>query len=452
MRTLATVQDAFDCAADATPSGWIAALRQLPDADQAFFESLTQNDVRLRPGKAARDWAAQVAATPRRLVLLTCEEGAIRESALAEAERLEEPAVCGGAAPAVAWSHREQGQWRLSLRVGGQTRAILGSGQPILSPAVARSAHGLIVAACLAGDGGEMTVLWDESGRRRAAVPGRRPRLLSTPDDRVLLVVEQAAGGRVRLALFSLGALDALTEIPVPRADAFNFNAHLVACPNAGAAYLAWESCPAFGLDERVGLHRDLNLWVLPAGSNALAPAPGSANGFVTPRPEAFFDYSAQNLAPVLPRVTVGRRGLILAYRRFRLSGHKSFGWDAWLTRLDGDLWTPPSRVSPNAGPPDAAWAILPHATGLAGFFPSCRHAARSTFEQEAAGAPRGDTMPIRDMRVEVVDFEERESLPAYPTPPDRQAIYVIPPSLLGVCPEPAPLPTPPRGLSLAWG
>lgn len=323
---------------------------------------------------------------------------------------------------------------------------------PMRTPAVAVTAGGFLLAIETDRDRVTSTEVVDADGNLIFAVTGRRPKVAAGPDGNVLVIVERPGKERVDLVGYVLRDGQAGAELRLPAAGDFNVNASVAWHPQARVFCVAWESCPCWGLDERVGLHRDLSVWSLVPGSSEVRPAPGTCGGFVRIRPEAFFSGSAQNLTPIQPRVFPIGDSLGLAFRRFRFTGVYPYGWDTFLMHSADDGWTEPGRVSPSFGHADVDYAIVPQQNGLVGFFPSCDYRPWQTFEEEAAGVPgtRKD-MRVRNQRLEIVRFGLDDALPTE-MPYAKRTAYVIPLSIHEAAPEPPALSVQPEGRTLIWG
>ena len=452
MEQVHTIRDGFDCAAAALPDGWFAAVKLMPDADETYLEELSRYEVTFREGRSEEEWREAFVSAPRTLALARMASGRITQDIIAEADRIEPPAVCGGEAPTVAWSERRGRTWRLMLWRDAAARSLVEAEQPIRSPAVVTAAGEILTACASQARGKPVARVYDGNGRLVFETRGRRPRMFAGPHGTTLLVVERAAADRVGLAAVELFDGEAVREIDLPPADDINLNAEVTCDMVSGVFYVAWESCPCWGLDERVGLSREISVWALGPEETAFDPAAGSCSGYVRIRPEAFLDGTPQNFTPVHPRVFLLDDSPAVAFRRFRFRGMKSFGWDTYLTRAEDGGWTAPVRVSPNPGPPDAAFSLVPREHEVVGFFPCCDQRPRLTFEEEAAGgSPVRPTDAARRHRVEVVSFRRDEALPRAETPLGKEAIYVVPPSRPDVAPDPPRIPETPEGRVLIW-
>ena len=454
MEEILQIPYAFDCVAAKTPGGWFAAARILADPDVEFIERLGRDDIVFREGKTEADWSRAFVSAPRRLVLVAPAPAGQETRVLAEADRIETPAVCDADEPTIAWAERRGDLWRLMLRRGGGVRTLLESGRALRRPAVALGGGKALVAYACDGEKGPAVRVCDEAGGLVFETHGRRPVLTAGPDGSNLLVVERVGPNRVSLAAIELFDGEAVREIEAPRANDYNFNAHVFANAAENAYHLVWESCPCWGLDERVGLYRELCVWELGPEDQDFRPAAGTCGGYLRVPMEAFRDRTPFNFVPLSPRaLRLGGR-LAVAFRRFRYRGQKGFGWDTMLMRQVEGGWSDMTRLSPNPGPPDGAYDVVSHDGGLLGFFPCCNQQPILTFEERGSGLPghRRSTDYSHNHRVEVVGLGAAEGMPPTDFPACEQTIFVIPPSRPDVAPPPPPPPAAPEGRTLIWG
>ena len=450
MEELLRIPNAFACAAAGLPDGWFAAALVLADPDPEFLERFERNDIAFRDGKTEEDWSRAFVSAPRRLVLAATGQ---ETQVLAEADRIESPAVCDADEPVVAWAERREDVWRLVLRRGGEARSLIESNAPLRRPAVSLSGGKALVGYACDGGNGPTVRVCDESGGVVFETPGHRPVMAGGPDGAGLLVVERPSPNRVGLAAVELLDGEVVREIDAPRLGDYNFNAHVFADAEENAYHLVWEACPCWGLDERVGLYRELCAWDLGPEDLEFRPSAGTCGGRLYTPPEAFQDRTPHNFVPVRPRALRLGDGLAVAFRRFRYRGHKGFGWDTMLVRQEEGGWSGLTRLSPNPGPPDGAYEVLACNGDLVGFFPCCDQTVILTFEEAASGRNwhRRSTDHCRDHRVEVVGLGAEEGMAPTEYPARDRAIFVIPPPRPNVAPEPPSPPVAPEGRTLIW-
>jgi len=453
MDTVRVIKDGYECDAGVVPEGWFAAVSVMHDFDSEYLAHFGRDAVAFKEGRAERDWSEAFASAPRRLILVSQMQGCDHEQTLTEAERIGGFAAVSGPEPAVAWTERDDGRWRLVLWTPNGAQTITQSGGMLRAPSIARLGGRIVIACEYERDGRGCVGVWTDSGRLISEAAGRRPKLAGSPQGEGLLLVEECRGPEdVILKGHRLTSEALIDDIPLPPAGDYNLNTDLICDPQKGRFYAVWESCPSWGYDERVGLYRDISLWMLEPGATAFRPGPGTSNGFLHIEPKAFLDWSMHNLTPINPRLLLVGGGPAVAFRRFRFTGQKCYGWDTFLMRWAGERWTEPARASRNSGHPDAAYTILGGANELLGFFPCCNQMPQRTFAEEAqAMAPR-PTGYADHHRLEIVRFPAEETLPDVAIPQGKEAIYAIPPSLPEVALDPPPLANPPEGLGLVWG
>ena len=442
-----TLTSATSCDGVADTKGWTVAAKVLPDPDGAFLESLAPKGVALRPGRAREDWTTAFAAIEYQLVLLASRDGEVREEAIASARRMHGPIVAGHP-PVVAWTELQSDRgWRLMLWDAGQGPRCMEEGPtPLAAPALCTGGDRLVVACETTEDGKPAVGVWSDFGRPIFTAAGRRPVLVPLGPRGALLVVElpDARGTALQTYRYDGKTFSPCGSLPRP-ADR-NTNLKATAHPADGSAWLAWEGCPQWGWDERVGLHRDLYLFTCSPEAETVEPAPGTTRGRVPIDSPAFMDRTMFNCPPIhpLPFFRDGRPGL--AFRRFRPVGHKGFAWDVLFTEHDGADWTAPRRLSVNPGPPDMGYAVSTHGESVTAFMPACRHTPVADFE----GEPRVGVRAATDFRVDVVSASGTAEEPIAP-PPRQCTAYVIPPALPSPA-EPPALDSPPPGQELVWG
>ena len=277
MRTIETIKDGYTCSAAALADGWLACVLVLENVDEHFIERPEGGPPALRAGKTEGDWMAAVAGLKREVVAVRCRAGAVQTQPLSQADRIAGTAAAGGAQPALAWCGRHGELWRLMLWRDGAARPLAEREGPLARPACAWINGRLLIAYEVAAADADQVEVRDGDGERLSAVEGRRPHLASTADGSGVLVVERVESrDAVRLHAFEAtnGGLGA--EIPLPSSNDYNFNAHLAYEAADGTLYVVHESCPTWGIDHRVGRHREIRLWALPRGAAGFQPAPGT--------------------------------------------------------------------------------------------------------------------------------------------------------------------------------
>lgn len=451
MEKLHVVKHGVGGDAGLTPSGWFAGVKVVRNFEEEYLAEFGRDSFVLADGKTEADYRDAFCGARRQLVLVACLDGQERCETLAEAERIRGPAAASGPQPALAWIELQDGAWRLMLWTPAGSNCLFESASPLRAPTAAQDAEQIYVASEGRGEDGPLVAIRDANGGLIAAVPGRQPRLAALDAGRVAVVVERVAGPTLTTLTVCLceRGQDPV-ELDLPQTGDYNFSADVVYDPDARLLSVVWESSPAWGYDERIGLHRELSLWELPDGADAFEPALGTANGRLPIQPRAYLDGTMHNFTPTNPRLVALGGEVAVAFRRFRFTGFKGFGWDTFVLRHDGDNWAELARVSENQGQPDAGYALVADDDGLLGFFPRCHQRRTRSFAEELADEPgTGRTWYCDKQCFEVWRFGRDEALPAIPMPAWKRAAYIVPPSMPEVAPPPVAYEPP--GLQLIW-
>ena len=461
----------YDCVAATTPAGWTCAALVIEDIDDVFVERFAGageagSHTLLRDGKDREVWSRALQELKRKVVMISADgDGPVE---LTAAERVTGLAVAGGVGPAVVWCERRGGEWRLMLWRDGGADVVVAGPEQLCAPTCARLGSELVL-ACESVESGEETIcVWTASGELLFQAPGRRPQLVADASGGGTLLVERCESPEsVRLCVVPVRDGVPGDKIALPAAGDYNMNAHAARHPEDGALYVVHEACPAWGIDERAGLHRDVALWRLGEGDSAFRPAAGTGNGVVPLPREAFYDRSAQNYTTILPRIVFWNDRPAVACKRFHLLGHKSHSWDVCFSTFDGERWGEPKRISAHVGEPDGGYEVLNVEGRLVGFLPACETHPLNTLADEAAALDElgaelfsngvryrsmGYERPAKGQRIEIVRCLP-DAAPTPQSPPaGKPAVYAIPPSLREVCPAPPPLAESPEGMQLIWG
>ena len=448
METIYTIENGFGCDAGVLPNGWFVGAILLQDCDAEFLSELGRHSVTFKKGKDEAAWSHAVVSSQRKLVLVSSTDRKIEERDLSEAERITGFACCGGEKPSLVWTEFREGVWRLVLWTPGEQRVLFESERMLRSPSAAMGGDRIVVACETTEKGRSVVAVWTDGNRSPILIEGRRPRLAGSNDDQGFLMVERSTRLNVNLLAYRLNNRGAIKPISVPRMGDYNFNAHLACHPSDGSVYAVCETCPRWGMDERVGLHRDMALMVLVPGANRFEEGPDTQNGILRIERTAFKDGSVQNLTTIDPRVFWLQDELAVAFRGFRFVGAKSYGWDTYLMRHSHAGWTIPARVSAHPGPPDAGYAVWSRGEEVLCFLPCCDHLPVRSFAEEANGLPGRPTQPARKHRIEILRFGNDESLPPVTIPADKQAAYIP----QEVAPDPPAMEIPGEALILIWG
>jgi hypothetical protein len=448
METIYTIKNGFGCDAGGLPNGWFVGALLLQDSDAEFLSELGRHSVTFREKKDEAAWSHAVVSSKRKLVLVSSADGKIEERDLAEAERITGFACCGGEKPALVWTEFSGGVWRLVVWTSGEQRVLFESERMLRSPSAAMVGDRMWVACETTENGRSMVAVWTDGNTSPISIEGRRPKLVGSNAGQAFLMVERSTRLNGHLLAYRLNSRGAMKPIPVPRMGDYNFNAHLACHPSDGSLYAVYEVCPRWGMDERVGLHRDMALMGLAPAADRFEAGPDTEDGILKLQRTAFKDGGVQNLTTIYPRVFWLDNEPAVAFRQFRFVGTKSYGWDTYLMLHSRGSWAIPERISEHPGPPDAGYAVLSRGEEVLCFLPCCDHIPVRSFAEEANGLPGRPTQAARKHRIEILRFRKDESLFPVTIPADKQAAYIP----QEIAPDPPVMAIPGETLSLIWG
>jgi hypothetical protein len=433
-RELAEIRDGYDACCGLSHSGWYAGVQVIDDIDSAFLseEERPYDEAR----ESSHNWEQAVRSLNRRVLLVTGEEGDAREIARADL-------VCGpespkerSKGPVLTWTQRRLGSWELKLHSDGKAKTVLGSREVLRGPKVAICADGLFL-ACERDDGkgrGEVLLLSSE-GRQLMSVEGRNP-ILAASAEGLLLMTERCSRNSVKLRIQEIIGNKEVRRAEIDGGDDYTFNADLAYDTRTGDVFVVSESCPAFGMDDRIGMHRDLKAWRWRPDSS-LEDITG-ATGRIPIERVAFNFWSTENMPPIRPKVYPKGERIEVVYRQFRYAGFKSFGWDVFTTSWSGGKWSRPVRVTEDRITPDTGYGVAPSGDRYLGVFPCVDNPGGSSRSQ--------------NFRVKIVEFDEEWKLPAISIPEDKRDGYFVTTGFEEIAPSPPELDEPYRGRSLVWG
>jgi hypothetical protein len=451
MKPIHIVPGGVACRAAETAEGWIAAVAVMSDADAEYVERLDAKGYAFKPDRSFAAWSGAVVGARARLSALTRRGAAVTTAEILPAGDLRGFCAAGGETPGVLWVEADGPDWSLMAWAPDAGKRQIASGSGCLrNPSACAFAGGLWVAAELSAGQATRTVLWDAAGQRAAELEGRRPLLTPGAGRGPLLIVEKVDGAGIALEAWRAGP-DSLKLLGLlPRVEALNLNPSAVALPD-GSILVAWESCPKWGWDERVELHREIALFLLEPDSERFRPVPGTANGLLPLERTGFVDRTPQNGTSTRPKVFLCDGAPAVAFKRFRPTGHKGFAWDVLFSRRVDGLWTPPARLTPNAGDPEGDYAVIGRGGEIDLVAPCCDMTPLIPWDREPTEAERAVRCAV-NWRVELQRLAPAGALPPVAAPAALRAEYVVPPGLSAPAPEPPPLPRAPKGLTLYWG
>ena len=369
---------------------------------------------------------------PRRIIMMQSEDGNFLERELTAAVRIDGP-VCPKEQvekPIVAWTERCGGGWDLKLLYEEEIQTVVRQSGILRFPQVAMTKDGPILAIEVDDpDGSTQVLVLNIEGQILNRCLGRKPQLVAASEG-YLLLTEQASRNRITLKLKHCSGSNCLAETNISQGD-YLFNADLAYSEKENICYIAAESSPSFGYGSQLGQARILYTWQCSSGTVVPTGAlPVEKRGFMSLGPE--------NLPPIKPYVFIDRNMPVVAFRQFRYAGSKTFGWDIFWCRCNGDKWSEPVRLSKSVGSPDTGFSILPIDDHYVVFAPSLSN--------------EGGSALSFNHRVEICEFQVHHGLNRYQVSEKRKALYTIPISHMDIALDPPHLPGSYPGRILIWG
>ncbi len=460
--------------------GWCLAYISVADVDKMFVEDFGRYEKPLRPSASLRvvklksgiselDWMQSLSSTPRELHLVRQSKNEISTTCLAQAEWLDGPVVLGGENPTIVWTQRSDNCWSLMVHEDGETKIVFESPNPSRSPAACRDSDGRLWCACDFREAGQDMVSVHIAGKENSEIstPGRRPRLVSGIDGTVWLTFERAEDGFSHIYLQNVrdSALlrnrvfskNSVSIVKLSSGDELNFTAH-PSINEEGNVLVIWENAPGWGQDEQFGRFRRIILKEFDPLSKKLLDGPGTEEGVIPIPVSAFRDSHVQNRIPLNPlllntfvRGLNPRTSLMCAYRMFRFSGNKSFGWDVFETHFGGENWSVPRQLTEQFGFADTPYRVLSKGESLLVAAHCCEHLPRATFAEQKQRSGQRPTQHTWEHRIELWEVPIAEKTEEKPI--EYEVLTTVTPnSVSAPALEPEPLSNPPEGLQLIWG
>lgn len=421
VRFHATVPDGFCCDGGVCDQGWYAAVLLIEQPDEPFRSQAASQDYD-QAATAVRNWQSQFVGRPRRLVLVT-QQNARFPVELATADRIFGPACpqTPTAARVIAWTQKVDDTWSLMLHVDGRTRTLTKSPRLLTSPAVAATSDGFLV-ACETSTGREgQILLFDGVSDPPLTFPGRNPQLASAGEHSIVLS-ELSTRNEIRLQARTVKSGVITQTTSLPHRDDYTFNADMIYAPHQRRFIVVAESCPAFGMNDLFGQHRDIDVYALHEGQQTFVPFPADSNRLPDPR-RAFRIRSVENMTPIRPQIFLIDGRPVAGYRRFRFRGNKTFGWDILLSRLADAGWSRPQRITETYGMPDTGFDLLPFNDSLLAVFAACDQ--------------NGNSSPCTSHHVRLTEIDRAAALPDTEIPSANQGEYEYPTSVRDIAPAP---------------
>jgi len=424
---LIRIENGYSCCAGLAESGWYAGALVIEDVDGSHIPSTDLDYDQAR--ESCLDWQRALAGVDRRVV---CVDGnSHQQDQIARAEN-----ICGPVSPreitpgpTFAWTQRMSDAWNFGACSDGRTSTVFQDSSPIRSPGVCKGPDGLMLACETDSKGAGEVRLFSLEGDEILRIRGRNPVLRASLNG-VFLLTEQVTRDSISLLLQEVGGNG--SEVEISGEEDYTFNADMVCGENG--VFIVAETGPAFGMDERLGMHRDLRAWRWSGGS--LEDISGNGGRLPIDR-EAFYYWSNENMPPMRPTIFLDDVRPVVAFRRFRHFAFKTFGWDTCMIRWN-DTWGITQRLSEGLTAPDTGYAVLPFDGKFLGVFPCLDNPGNHT--------------PCTNFRVEVREFDPDFSLPHVEVPEDKRADYMVTTGYRNVAPDPPELEEPYGGRTLIWG
>ena len=433
MRVIDSINGGYSACGGRCNSGWYGGVLVLEDKDAAFVDCPTDASFEERASHC-REWINATVPPKRMIILVTpCDDG-VKQEVIAEAEYVEGP-ICPREqteTPVLAWIERHDARWHLMLYQDHTLCTVISCDDVIRCACVAMTDQGLIFA--LESDAGPfetMVRVISEKGAEVYSLAGRAPVLRAT-DKGYALVTEQSSPNSVHMLLQyvkdgSVAASQALME------GDYLFNGDIAWSAKDRALVVTAESSPCFGYSNQLGKYRTIHTWQWDLSSEAVPLS-------VLPvEQRAFLSYIApENIPPLKPRILIDDNGMAVIFKQHRYFAMKTFGWDLFLCRREGDDWSKPARLSLELTGSDSSFGLVPIAGTCTGLFPA----------HESKGGPSR----CSDYRVEIISFGPDHPLERYEIPEDKKGEHEVPVSYQDISPEPPELPSPYEGRQLIWG
>lgn len=411
--------------------GWYGGMLVLDSSNSALYNVKADKDYALNLEHYRR--MEQISINrPRRIMMMQLEDSNVLERELTAAIRIDGPACPKEQVekPIIAWTERRSGGWELKLLYEEKIQTVLRQSGILRFPQVAATADGPILAIEVDDpDGGTEVLVLNIEGKVLNRDSGRKPKLVAA-NEGYLLLTEQSSRNRITLKLKHYLNNNCHVEENISQGD-YLFNADLAYSEKEKICYIAAESSPSFGYGSQLGLVRTLYTWQWSSGTVVPTGAlPVEKRGFMSLGPE--------NLPPIKPYVFVDRSKPVVAFRQFRYAGFKSFGWDIFWCRWNGDKWSEPIRISKSTGSPDTGYSILTVNGRYIAFVPALLN--------------EGGPARSFNHRVQICEFQVHHELDRYEVSEKRKALYTIPTPYKDIALDPPHLPGSYPGRILIWG
>lgn len=375
MDKLSTIDHAYDCDAAIGSDGWYCGIAR-PESEK---EGGTRLSLHRQNGDVAEE-----------LAVADCIRGPAAPDGDAGSETL-------------AWTERQNGRWSLVMYSAGQKHELKRTESVLRQPNVALTDVGPYVCCQEMGETPLVVRLFDEGGTEIHTTTGRQP-VITGMRDRLALLVEKPGPNTCDLQLTVLSNSEVERRVDLPQSWDLHMNASMAYDPEAQRLWIVHEAAPGWGLTDELCSHRDICLWQYDLTTGELRRGPATGNGRI-PLPMV----SSFNLQKpwIRPQVFVRKGQPEVVCRRYRFDEDwpRPFGWDVYLTRMTGNQWGRPARITPDSGPGDGQYRILPAGEEKLWMFVPCTLDARHAPPEMDLG---GRTNAFR---VDILQCDARTSL-----------------------------------------
>lgn len=432
-----SINGGFSACSGLHSGGWYGGVLVLDDPGWDFNQVSKELTFEERMDHARR-WHLTTKNTPRRLLLLEGWPGDLTQREIAVAERIEGP-VCPRETvevPALAWIERRSGQWHLVRFAKGSAQTVLARNRALRLPGVAQTDLGMLY--CFEKDTGPFSTaveVVDAQGGTLYQCAGRSPRLRAVAGGYVLCC-EQATPDAIHLQLtfFSSGTpCQPKATVDLTEGD-YLFNADLAWDAHSGTVFLAAESCPRFGENNQLGLHRTLHAW-----SWHLSGPPADLGRLPTEE-RAFKSLGMENMTSIKPNAFWDGNTPVVTFKQHRFTGFRGFGWDLFWCRRERGGWSRPARLSPDTTNADTSFGLVQHGDTFVALLPALENTGGNGSQK------------CKRIRVDLFTFDRTQDLPVHPVEEKRLGVYRYPKSYRNLAPEPPVFPSPYPGRHLVWG
>ena len=365
MKLISSLDGVYTARTGAMPDQWYGAGLYLPDLDRPWLDQIEavffpEKDFstdgmsldafyasRARHADSAERlpeaWVKSVAEQKRTLVYF--DES--RQIPLAVADRIYGPCIPSGVCGriCVGWIEKNDEVRTLKAYDGHESRVILTSQEAMACPDCAAWQG----AFCFAFTQGGTTVILHENGEELCRFSGKYPRLAACGDE-LFCVYEKAdrQSGHIELILRNI-LTGSETVLP---GEAINLHARILTHENR--MFIAYESRPAWGVDQCLTQTSTLRLSIWEKGTLRCLEAPLNRMGY-----REFSTDEIQSVHMGYPQLFVHGDSIGIAVRRYRVEKFRTNNWDVYVSFLGEGGLTLFQRITINPGASDTELGLF---------------------------------------------------------------------------------------------